>query len=125
VCLDRERDLFVLGGGQPLFLFDDGDPRAEAPLHLSEFEPHIGTAHDYQVLGHAIEREDRAVVQIRDRSNPRHVGYESTPSDIDEDARGTEKLLSDSKRLWFLEAGVPFDDSTANHRAQPLLDVVS
>jgi len=122
---DRCRDVIVFVLDQTRFLLDDGDTRAEAPLHLSEFETHIRTAHDYQVLGHASSARIELLVRYGTVPTPGMSGTDSTPSDIDEDAGRTEKLLADSQSVWFLERALPFDDSAASDRAQPLLDVVS
>ena len=52
----------------------------EAPEHLRELEPHVDAADDHQVLGHAVQREDRAVVEVRrPRSTPGMGGTAARP----------------------------------------------
>ena len=69
------RNVLVLAGDQARPLLDDRDLGAEAPVHLREFEPDVAAADDHEMLGHPVEREDRAVGEVGDLTDARHVGH--------------------------------------------------
>ena len=97
----------------------------EAPEHLRELEPHVRAAHDHQVLGQAVQREDRAVVEVRDLADARNGRHRRAPADIDEDARRRQHLVAHPHLRGRFEGGVPAQHRAAGHAAQPLLDVAA
>ena len=91
---DRLRNLLVLAGDQARPLLDDRDLGPEAPVHLRELEPDVAAADDDEMLGHPVERQDRAVGQVIDLTDARHVGHGGAPADVDEDAGRRQQLLA-------------------------------
>ena len=119
---DGLRNVLVLAGDQARSLLDDGDLGAEAPVHLGEFEPDVAAADDHEMLGHPVERKDRAVGQVGHLTDARHVGHGGAAADVDEDARCAQPLFADPDRVRPLKTGMALDDRAAGHAAQPLLD---
>ena len=119
---DGLRNPLVLAGDQARPLLDDRDLGPEAPVHLRELEPDVAAADDDEMLGHPVEAQDRAVGQVIDLTDARHVGHGGAPADVDEDAGRRQQRLPDPDRVRALETGVPLHDRAAGHAAQPLLD---
>ena len=81
---DRFGYILVLAGNQAGGHFDDRDLAAEPAIDLCEFEPNIAAADHDQVPRQDIELENRAIGEIVDLVEPRHVRNESASADIDE-----------------------------------------
>ena len=101
---------------------DDGDLGAEPPEHLRELEPDVRAAHHHQVLGQAVERQDRAVVEVRDLTHARHAPGPRHVPHVDEDARRRQHLVTDAHLRGRFEGGVPVQHRAAAHAAQPVFD---
>ena len=72
---DRLRDVLVLAPDQPRTHLDNRHPGAEPPVHLREFEPDIAATDHDQVLGDAVQLQDRAVGQKRNLVDAREVRH--------------------------------------------------
>ena len=83
---DGFRNVLVLTSDQARSLLDDRDVGAEAPVHLREFEPNVAAADDHEMLRYPVERKDRAVGEIGNFADARHLGHRGAAADVDEDA---------------------------------------
>src|SRR5215218_2246591 len=115
-------NVHVLTSDQAWTLLNDRDVGAKAPVHLREFEPNVAAANDHEMLRYQVERKDRAVREVRDFADARHLGHRGAAADVDEDAWCSELLFADPDRVRALETGMALDHCAAGHAAQPLLD---
>ena len=79
------RYFVVFARDDPRALLDDGDLRAEAPVHLAEFEPDVAAADDDQMLGQEVDVHHRRVGEIRSSCEARHRRHQRAAADVDED----------------------------------------
>ena len=121
--LDGRGDVRVLARDEARLHLDDGDRGSEAPERLRQLEAHVGAAHHHQVLGQAVEREDRAVVEVRDLFHAGHSRHEGAPTHIDEDARRRQQVVAHAHLGGRFEDRLPAQHRAAGQAAQPALEV--
>src|SRR6185369_17164971 len=94
-ALDRRADLLVLARDQPRRHLAHGDLRAEAAEHLCELQPDVAAADDRQVLGHAVELEDAAVIERRHAIEAIDRWSRRFSADVEKDLRRAEPTTID------------------------------
>ncbi len=119
---DRLGHVLVLARDEALLHLDDRHRGAEASVDLREFEADIAAADDDQMLGKAVEGEQRGIGQIRHLVDTRQGRRDGASADIDEDARRAQPLLADRNRIRRDKPHVTFDYCAALHATHPALD---
>ena len=75
--------------------FDDSDPAAEAPKHLTELEPDVAAADTIRCSG---KKSTSIIVDVWSGRGtffePRHLGNQWPPADVDEDLVGHAQLVA-------------------------------
>ena len=74
--LDGRRHIFILALNQARPHLDDRDLASESPEHLPELQPDIAAAHDDQMLGKKIDVHHRAVGEVFDLLESRHLRHD-------------------------------------------------
>src|SRR6478672_1032266 len=100
---------------------DDRDLGAEASIDLREFESDVTAADDDEMTRHGIQLEDGRVRQERHALDTGEVGNAGAPSDVDEDARRRQYVLTDPDRRRRFETRLAGKDRASFERAQPAL----
>ncbi len=119
---DCLRDILVFARNQPRAALDDRHLRAEAAIHLGEFQPDITAAQHDQMVGQAVQRHHVAVGEVGSFCQPRQIGDGGAPADIEEDPGRGDRLIADLEDFGCLEAGMAGHHRAALHAAQPFFD---
>ena len=82
---DLGDDVVVLARQQLGEFLDDGDLRAEAPVHLREFQADVAAADDDQVLRHLVHVHHLGIGEVGHVLDARNVGHHRAAADVDED----------------------------------------
>src|SRR6185437_9418249 len=115
------RNVLVFARDEPRPLFDNGDLTSEAAVHLRELEPDVTASHDDEMLGNEIDIHHRAVRQVRNTVQARHVGHDRAGADIDEYAWGADEFAIDFDLPWRFKLRLTLVYSTILHRLERLL----
>src|SRR6185312_12015430 len=97
-------NVLVLTGRQPRTLFDDGDLRAEAAVHLRELERYVTTADDHQMFWQRVQIENPHVRQVVDVGKPRQLRHHGAAADVEKELVGLQDLIVDANGVRVIEA---------------------
>src|SRR5512139_106632 len=119
---DRRRNIFVFACDQAWREFNDGYLASEAPVDLCKLQADIAAAQDDQMRRQKIDVHHRAVCEVANLIESGNGRRQGSSTDIDENPRGLQVLISDPDRMRAGKSGVPFVERAPLEVFQRLLN---